>query len=60
MPITPESQWNTSSGREMPAPDSKVSGPVPIPNKDNGPFQRITANKAKHVSGNDKKGGFGE
>jgi hypothetical protein len=42
--------WNTSSGKEMPAPDTKESKQKVIPNKDNSPrmsFSRMSENKAK-------------
>jgi hypothetical protein len=60
MAIKDSTQWNTSHGHKNKLPDSTKSGPVPLPNRDNGPFQRIGANQAKHSSGADKKGGFGE
>jgi hypothetical protein len=39
--------FNTSSGKPAPAPDTKESKQRVIQNKPNGPFPRISENKAR-------------
>lgn len=45
-----QERYNTSSGKPMEAPNTKESKQRVIANKDNGPFQRITGNKAKKIN----------